>query len=69
MPSSELIKALRTGAQGLDYSVRFLILDACDRLERQIKDNELLMQKIVELRSSSKWIPVTERLPQEEVPE
>ena len=52
MPSSELIKILRTGAQGLDYSVRFLILDACDRLERQIRDNELLMNKIVELRSS-----------------
>ena len=53
MPSSELIKILRTGAQGLDFSVRFLILDACDRLERQIKDNELLMNKIVELRTST----------------
>ena len=52
MPSSELIKILRTGSQGLDCSVRFLILDACDRLERQIRDNELLMNKIVELRSS-----------------
>lgn len=68
MPSSELIRILRTGAQGLDYSVRFLILDACDRLERQIRDNELLMQKIVELRSSSKWIPVTDRLPEYEEP-
>lgn len=66
MPSSELIKILRTGAQGLDHSVRFLILDACDRLERQIRDNELLMQKIVELRSSNKWISVTERLPEKD---
>ena len=53
MPASELIKVLRTGAQGLDFTVRFLILDACDRLERQIRDNELLMQKIAELRSST----------------
>ena len=51
MPSNELIKTLRVCAQGLDHTVRFLILDACDRLERQIRDNELLMQKIVELRS------------------
>ena len=51
MPANELIKTLRVGAQGLDNTVRFLILDACDRLERQIRDNELLMQKIVELRS------------------
>ena len=68
MPSSELIKILRTGAQGLDCSVRFMIFDACDRLERQIRDNELLMQKIVELRSRGKWIPVTERLPEIRVP-
>lgn len=65
MPASELIKILRVGAQGLDVSVRFLILDVCDRLERQTRDNELLMQKIVELRSRGKWIPVCERLPEE----
>ena len=68
MPSSELIKILRTGAQGLEPSVKFLILDACDRLERQIRDNDLLMQKIVELRSKGKWIPVTERLPSDDIP-
>lgn len=50
MPASELIAVLRKGAQGLDPTVRFLILDACDRLERQIKDNEILMQRIVDLR-------------------
>lgn len=52
IPSSELIKKLRILAQGLDFSVRFLILDACDRLERQIRDNELLVNKITELPTS-----------------
>ena len=51
MPTSDLIATLREGAQGVDFTVRFLILDACDRLERKTKDNELLAQKIVELRS------------------
>ena len=51
MPTSELITVLRTGAQGLDPTVRFLILDACERLERKTKDNELLAQKIAEMRS------------------
>lgn len=50
MPTSELITELRTVAQGLDFPVRFQILDACDRLERKSRDNELLIQKIVELR-------------------
>lgn len=63
MSSKELIKTIRVGAHGLDSTVLFLVLDVCDRLERQMRDNELLMQHIVELRSRGKWIPVTERLP------
>ena len=59
MPSSELIKILRTGSHGLDPTVRFLVLDMCDRLERKMRDCELLAQRIVK----QKWIPVTERLP------
>lgn len=53
IPTSELIVVLRKGAQGLDPTVRFLILEVCDRLERQTKDNELLMKKIEELRSKT----------------
>ena len=53
MPTSDLITTLRTGAQGLDSTIRFLILDVCDRLERKTRDNELLAQKIVELRLRS----------------
>lgn len=60
MPASELIKTLRVGAQGLDPTIRFLILDVCERLERQIKDNELLMRRIGELRTSKvKSVAVT----------
>lgn len=50
MPSSELISLLRTKSNALDVSVRFLVLDLCDRLERKTRDCELLAQKIVELR-------------------
>lgn len=50
MPSNELIAVLRTGAHGLDHTVRFLILDVCDRLERKTRDCELLMERTVELR-------------------
>lgn len=64
MPSSELIKILRTGSHGLDPTVRFLVLDMCDRLERKMRDCELLAQRIVK----QKWIPVTERLPQDDLP-
>lgn len=48
MPTSELIATVRKGAQCLDFTMRFLVLDMCDRLERKIKDNELLAQRIVE---------------------
>ena len=51
MPSSELITVLRTGAHGLDPTIRFLILDVCDRLERRTRDVELLANKIVELKT------------------
>ena len=64
MPSSELIKILRTRSHGLDPTVRFIVLDMCDRLERKMRDCELLAQRIVK----RKWIPVTERLPQEDEP-
>lgn len=61
MPASELIKTLRAGARSLDPTIRFLILDVCERLERQIKDNELLMRRIGELRTSKvKSVEVTQ---------
>ena len=50
IPTSELVAELRTVAQGLDFPVRFQILDACDRLERKTRDNQLLAQKIAKLR-------------------
>ena len=53
MPSSELISLLRAKSNALDVSVRFLVLDLCDRLERKTRDCELLAQKIVELRRRS----------------
>ena len=48
--TSELIAELRKCAQGLDFPLRFQILDACDRLERKTRDNELLIKKIAELK-------------------
>ena len=49
--TSELVAVLRIEAEGLGFPVRFMIEDACDRLERKSRDNELLMQAIAELRS------------------
>lgn len=49
MPTSDLIKTLRAHAQGLDFPIRFLIEDACDRLKRKTRDNELLSQRIASI--------------------
>lgn len=55
MPAKELIAEVRVLAMGMDLSTRFLVLDMCDRLARQIRDNELLAQRVVELKRRNEY--------------
>lgn len=50
MSTEELVAEDRVKAMSLEFSLRFLVLDMCDRLERKTKDNELLALRIAELK-------------------
>lgn len=53
MKDDELIAILRTKAQGLEFSLWWLILEALRRFETKLREQE-----------QSKWISVSERLPE-----